>query len=281
MIHINGLKKYYNDFELDVTMEIPSGMIVGLIGKNGAGKSTVIKSILDLVHKDGGSIEIMGETYPTVEIRQKMGVALAESGFSEYLDRKSIEGILEALFPEFDKAYFRKYCEKLRIPEKKRLREYSTGMRAKLRVLIALSHKASMLILDEPTAGLDIEARNEILDMIRSYMVEDEKRSVLITSHIATDLENLCDTVYLIHDGKILLKEETDVILSDYGIIKADDTAYEKMTAEWGKNHILSEIKTPYGYECLTTQRKTLAENCPGMIIEPAGIDELIMKLAR
>ena len=157
----------------------------------------------------------------------------------------------------------------------KMLKDFSTGMKAKLRVLVAISHKAKLLILDEPTAGLDVEARNEILDMLRQYMAEDESRSILISSHISSDLENLCDDIYLIHDGKILLHEETDNIMNNYALVKVEEQDYEKID----KEHFLSSKKESFGYVCLTDQKQYYMENYPKVVVENGNIDELILMM--
>ena len=150
-----------------------------------------------------------------------------------------------------------------------------TGMKAKLRVLTALSHKARLLIMDEPTSGLDVEARNEILDMLRDYLVENEDCSILISSHISSDLEGLCDDIYLIHKGRIILHEDTDKILSNYGILKMDGETYEKMD----RSHILEAKKESYGYRCLSDEKQYYVENYPGIVVENSGIDDLILML--
>ena len=148
-------------------------------------------------------------------------------------------------------------------------------MRAKLRVLIAISHKAQLLIMDEPTAGLDVEARNDILDLLRQYLLDNEKRSILLTSHISSDLESLCDDIYLIHDGKIVLHEDTDTILSNYGILKVDSEAYEKLD----KSYILSTKSEHFGYACFTNEKQFYVENYPNIVIENGNIDELILMM--
>ena len=148
-------------------------------------------------------------------------------------------------------------------------------MRAKLRVLVAISHKAKLLIMDEPTAGLDVEARNDILDLLRKYLADNEDCSILLTSHISSDLEGLCDDVYLLNDGKIILHEDTDTILSNYGVIKVDEEMYEKLD----KTLILSSRKDHYGYQCFTNDRKFYAENYPGIVIENGSIDDLILMM--
>lgn len=170
---------------------------------------------------------------------------------------------------------FDQKCDVLKLPRKKKLKEFSTGMKAKLRVLTAISHKADLLILDEPTAGLDVEARNEILDLLREYMAQDEKRTILITSHISTDLESLCDDIYLIHDGKIILHEDTDVILEQYGILKVDEEQYRTLD----KTAVIKAQKETYGYACFTNDRRFYQENYPQIVVEHGGIDELILMM--
>ena len=277
MISVSNLTKHYKDFSLNVSLELPQGRITGLVGKNGAGKSTVIKSILGLIRPDGGTVRVFGKNAweLTPEDKQHIGAALSDSGFSNYLTVRDCAKILEKMYGGFDRKAFLAACTRYGLPENKPIQKYSTGMKAKQRVLVALSHGAKLLIMDEPTAGMDVEARNEILDILRAYLAEAEDRSVLITSHIATDLEGLCDDIYLIQDGKILLHEDTDVILSDYGVVKVSEKNYAQMD----KTFLLAQRREEYGYRCLTNQRQFYAENYPGAVIEKCGIDELILAM--
>ena len=277
MISIENLVKKYDGFELNISLEIPSGKVSGLVGKNGAGKSTTIKSILGLVKPNSGKVVLMGKdvTDITARDKQKLGVALSESGFSGYLTVKDVIDIMKNMYQDFNADSFRKLCRKFDLPMDKRIKDFSTGMKAKLRVLTALSHKASLLIMDEPASGLDVEARNEILDMLRDYLVENEDCSILISSHISSDLEGLCDDIYLIHKGRIILHEDTDKILSNYGILKMDGETYEKMD----RSHILEAKKESYGYRCLSDEKQYYVENYPGIVVENSGIDDLILML--
>lgn len=277
MIKMQNVRKKYGDFEFDMSMEIPEGRITGLVGKNGAGKSTAIKLMLGLIKPDSGNISVLGsegkELSPAV--KQKIGVSLAESGFSSQLSIEDMKQILSKMYREFDRQLFTKQCEKMKLPEKKKMKDFSTGMKAKLKVLTALTHNADLLILDEPTAGLDIEARNEILDLLREYVTYNEKSSILITSHIATDLESLCDDIYLIHDGKMIIHEDTDVILEQYGVLKVSEEQYGKLD----QRAILKSRRESYGYACFTSDRKFYQENYPGIALEKGGIDELILMM--
>ncbi|MFW5554648.1 MAG: ABC transporter ATP-binding protein [Roseburia inulinivorans] len=277
MIIMQDVRKKYGDYEFRMSMEIPHGRITGLVGKNGAGKSTAIKLMLGLAKPDSGSISVLGsegrELSPAV--KQKIGVSLAESGFSTQLTVEDVKHILSKMYPAFEQNLFEKQCGRLKLPTNKKIKEFSTGMKAKLRVLTAITHKAELLILDEPTAGLDVEARNEILDLLREYVAENEKRTILISSHIATDLESLCDDIYLIHDGKLILHEDTDVILAQYGVLKVNEEQY----ATLDQRAILKVQKENYGYACFTNDRQFYQENYPQIAVENGGIDELILMM--
>ena len=277
MVKVDNLIKNYGDFRLNVSLEIPDGTVTGIVGKNGAGKSTTIKAILGLIRPDGGSVTINGKEASklTGDEKASLGAALSDSGFSTYLCIEDVIAILRKMYPTFDESFFRKNCESQRLSFHKKIKDFSTGMRAKLRVLVAISHKADLLIMDEPTAGLDVEARNEILDLLRQYLLEHEQCSILITSHISTDLEGLCDDIYLIHDGKIILHEDTDTILSNYAILKVDENTYRQID----KNYLLSTKRDSFGYTCFTSEKQYYAENYPGIVIENGNIDDLILMM--
>lgn len=275
MIEANNLIKRYGKFSLEASLEVPEGYITGLVGKNGAGKSTMIKLILGLVRPDGGSITVLGRKPEELagQDKQRIGVALSDSGFSVYLDVKDIIRILKKMYVNFDESRFRSECERLRIPLDKKIKDFSTGMKAKLRVLVALSHRAELLVLDEPTAGLDVEARKSLLDMLRAYLRENESASILITSHISTDLEGLCDDIYMLHDGKVVLHEDTDVILDKYAVLRLDEETYGKLD----RTYILKTEKDNFGYTCFTNEKQFYIENYPGIVVENGGIDDLIL----
>ena len=277
MITMQNVRKTYGNFIFEMSMELPDGQILGLVGKNGAGKSTAIKLILGLCRADEGNIRVFGHESKELPetLRQEIGVSLAESGFSGELTVNDVKHILKKMYHSFDENYFIKQSENLKLPMNKKIKEFSTGMKAKLRVLTAFTHHAKLLIMDEPTAGLDVEARNEILDMLRAYIAEDESRSILITSHISTDLESLCDELYLIHDGKLILHEATDAILEQYGILKVSEEQYRTLD----QSSILKVQKENYGYACFTNDKKFYQENYPQIAVENGGIDELILMM--
>ena len=278
LLSLKNLQKSYPGFSLDVSMEIEEGQITGLIGANGAGKSTTFKAILGLVHPDAGEICLFDKDMGEITAREKaeIGAALSDSGFSGCLTVKQIVHILAETYEKFDPAKFERRCSEFSIPMDKKLKEFSTGMKAKLKVLTATSFDAKLLVLDEPTAGLDVIARDSILELLREYM-ETEGRSILISSHISSDLESLCDDIYMIDRGRIVLHENTDVLLDVYGLIKCDENQYELLD----KQHILRVKKEPFGYSCLTNERAFYAENYPQLAIERGSVDEVITMMIK
>lgn len=278
MLKLKNVKKNYKNFTLDCTMEVREGCVTGLIGKNGAGKSTTFKALLGLISTDGGEIEMFGKTLSQLKAKDKenIGVVLADSGFSGYLTIKDLIPVMDSMYSRFVKEDFVRKCEQFGLPLDKKIKDFSTGMKRKLQVLAALSHDAKLLVLDEPTAGLDVIARDELLEMLREYM-EKGDRSILISSHISSDLESFCDDIYMINDGKIVLYEETDVLLSEYALLKV--TAEQYQTLE--KEYILRHKKEEYGYSCLTNQKQFYLENYPDIVVEKGNVDELIMMMIR
>lgn len=270
---LENVKKKYKTFELNLSMTLEPGTITGLIGRNGAGKSTTFKAILGLIKLTDGKVLIDGKQPQELKAADKenIGVVLSDSGFSGYMTVKDVIATMAAMYKKFDKADFTAKCEHFNIPLNQKIKEFSTGMKAKLKVLLAMSHGAKLLILDEPTSGLDVVVRNEILDMLREYM-EDEENSILISSHISSDLEGLCDDVYFIENGQIIMHEETDTLMDAYGILKVTPEQYEKLAQEY----ILCTKKDKYGYTCLTNQKQYFMENHPNIVIEKSEIDEII-----
>ena len=279
MLKLTNLTKKYQDFTLNCSLEVRPGTITGFIGANGAGKSTTFKAIMGLISNDGGEMELFGNNRqaPTVEDKKRIGAVLAESCFCGELNVNDVARILSAFYPAFDKKLFMDKASELSLPVDKRIRDFSTGMKAKLRVLGAICHKAELLILDEPTAGLDVVARDQILDLLREYVAEDENRSILISSHISGDLEQLCDDFYMIDNGQIICHEETDRLLSDYAVLKVSDKDLETLD----KSYILRRRKEGFGWSLLTDQKRYYAENCPGMVVERITMDEYIMMMLK
>ena len=261
MLEIKGVKKSYGEFQLDCSLNVEKGRITGLVGENGAGKSTVFKAVLGLISYDGGEIKILGKKPQELNEKEKeqMGVVLAEAGFSGYLKGKDVEAVLAKLYPKFEEDKFLQMCERYQIPLDKFLKEYSTGMKAKLSLIIALTHQADFLMLD----------------ILRTYMEEEPERSILISSHISSDLEHLCDDIYVIHKGKIVLHEEMDRILEKYAMLKVSEEQYQALD----KNYILKERKENFGIACLTNEKQYYTENYPEIVVESGSLDQVILML--
>ncbi len=275
-LEFNQVVKKYDGFQLDCTMTVEEGCVTGLIGRNGAGKSTAFKAALGLIRIDGGSVTLNGKEVASLTAKEKenIGVVLSDSGFSSYLAIKDVVCIMKGMYKNFRKDEFVERCKRFGLPMDKQIKDFSTGMKAKLKVLTAMSYGAKLLILDEPTAGLDVVARDEILDMLRDYM-ESGENSILISSHISSDLEGLCDDVYMIDNGKIVLHEETNVLLDEFGVLKVTEAQYEELD----KAYIMSKKKEAFGYALLTREKRFYQENYPEIAIEKAGIDQIITLL--
>lgn len=279
MLKIEGLKKNYRDFSLNCSLSVAPGRITGLIGQNGAGKSTTFKAALGLISTDGGSVALLGKDLCsfTPKDKEDLGVVLSDSGFSGYLKIQDLIPILKSLYQRFDQSFFTEQAACFQLPMDKKIKDFSTGMKAKLKTLVAVSHSPKLLILDEPTAGLDVLARDELLELLRTYMEQDENRAILISSHISSDLETLCDDIYMIHDGQMILHEDTDVLLSDYALLKVDEQQFGQLDTRF----LLRTRKESFGYRCLTNQKQYYIDNYPGLAVEKGSVDQIIMMMIR
>ena len=279
MLELTELRKNYPDFHLNCSLKVDPGRITALIGPNGAGKSTAFKAILGLIRPDGGAIRLFGReiTAPSAKDRARMGVVMAESGPSGELSVADFGRVLAAFYPGFRADWYRSKAAALELPWDKPMKTFSTGMKAKAKVLGAVSHGAELLILDEPMAGLDVLARDQILELLREYVETREGASILISSHISSDLEQLCDDFYMIAGGTVLCHEDTDRLLSDYAILKVDPTQYAAIDTQY----ILRRRDETFGYSLLTDQRRYYAENAPGVVIEKITMDEFILMMLK
>ncbi|MCM1326379.1 MAG: ABC transporter ATP-binding protein [Bacteroidales bacterium] len=275
MVKVQNAVKNYKNFHLKCSMEALPGRVTGIVGQNGAGKSTLFKLILGLISLDGGAIEILETDSRKFKKpdKQKIGVVLPDSGFSEYFTIKDMIPILDSFYDRFQKERFLELCERFALPLNKQTKEFSTGMKTKLKIIIATTHDASLLILDEPTVGMDVIARGECFEILREFMEAREENAILISSHISSDLEGICDELYMIHGGEIIFHEDVDALLGEYGILKVDAEQYEKLD----KTYLLKVKQETYGYRCLTGQRQFYLENYPEIAIEKGNIDELIV----
>ncbi|MCI8357263.1 MAG: ABC transporter ATP-binding protein [Lachnospiraceae bacterium] len=278
LLQLENVQKQYHDFHLNCSLQVEEGCITGIIGANGAGKSTTFKAVLGLIKTEGGTIRILGKNSREITIadKQQIGVVLAENTFNDTLTIEDIIPVMAAMYPAFRKDKFIDKCKQYDLPFKKQFKDFSTGMKAKFKLLLAMSYGARLLILDEPTAGLDAVVRNDLLDEMRKYMQQDG-RAILISSHISSDLEGLCDDLYFIQNGKVLFHEDTDVILSDYAVLKVNEEQRRLMD----KNYIIYEMKESFGYKLLTKEKQFYLDNYPGIVAEKGNIDEIMLIITK
>lgn len=274
-LEINGLTKSYPGFLLDhLTLSLPSGCILGLIGENGAGKSTTIKLILDIIHKDSGTVTILGkDNQDNLRLtKEDVGVVMDEIGLPELVTAKQVGRIMQHTFKHWHNDTYTELLHKLSVPENKVFKDLSRGTKMKLSIAIALSHEAKLLLLDEPTSGLDPVVRDEVVDMFSDF-TRDENHAILISSHIVSDLEKLCDYVAFLHKGKLLLCEEKDLLLSRYGILHC--TAQQ--LAELDPAAIAYKKESPYGVEATVLRDAVPAD----MMLSPIGIEDLFLAMVK
>ena len=274
-LEIKNLTKSYPDFLLDnLNLTLPSGCIMGLVGENGAGKSTTIKLILDMVHKDSGSITILGkDNQDHIElIKEDIGVVMDEAGIPECLTVSQVGKVMKHTFRNWDENEYARLVKKLALPNKKQFKDFSRGMKMKLGIAIAMSHNSKLLILDEATSGLDPVVRDEVVEMFSEF-TRDETHSILISSHIVSDLEKLCDYIAFLHKGKLLLCEEKDRLLAEYGLLHC--------TAEELRNLPPQAVKyskqNPYGIEAMVLRSAVPT----GINITPISIEELFVFMVK
>lgn len=271
MLSIRGLSKRYMNFSVeDVTFKVPDGTVVGLIGENGAGKSTIIKSVLGAVHPDGGEILVDGMPLDKLDRsgRQKISFVLDDMGLPMELTLSMLDKVLSNIFEKWDSAKFKSLVQKFGLPEKKMLREFSKGMKMKATIAVALSYESNLLILDEPTSGLDPVVRDDILEMIYDYNRQNG-RAALISSHITTDLEKICDYIVYIHGGKVIFNEEKDELLSRYAIYSTD----EKQLAELDKTAVVKVLRRDYGVDILASKEKMPRD----FEYRPVSLDDIML----
>lgn len=271
-LEINNLCKTYPGFSLDhLNLTLPSGCILGLIGENGAGKSTTIKLILDLIRPDSGSITLLGTEHTRLS-REDIGVVLDEVGIPECLTASQVGKVMKNLFKNWDSARYSELLVQFSIPDGKIFKEFSRGMKMKLGIAVAMSHGAKLLILDEATSGLDPVVRDEVVTMLSEF-TRSEGHSILISSHIVSDLEKLCDYIAFLHKGKLMLFEEKDVLLGKYGIVYCTHEQLPLLSPA----AVLHRKENPYGAEVLML-REAVPEDWK---VSPVSIEELFVFMVK
>ena len=270
-IELRGLKKSFPDFTLGpVDLAVPEGTILGLIGENGAGKSTTIKLMLGLLRTDGGSITILGQDAKKLD-KNEIGVVLDEPGFPSLLNAKEIRSFLKDIYRNWDDAAWQDYMRRFELPQEKKFSEFSKGMKMKLAIAAAMSHHARLLILDEPTSGLDPVVRDEVVGILSEFTREPD-HSILLSSHIVSDLEKLCDYIAFLHKGQLLLNEEKDALYEEYGLLRCDLETLRTLDP----NAIIGKKETPYGAEVILRR-----ESAGDLSLSPIGIEELFVFMVK
>ncbi len=274
-LEIRNLRKEYPAFTLDnLNLTLPSGCIMGLIGENGAGKSTTIKLILDMVHMDSGSVTILGkDNGDNIELtKEDIGVVMDEVGIPECLTVSQVGNVMKHTFRNWDEAEYTRLVQKLALPDKKQFKEFSRGMKMKLGIAVAMSHNSRLLILDEATSGLDPVVRDEVVEMFSDF-TRDESRSILISSHIVSDLEKICDYIAFLHKGKLLLCEEKDQLLAEYGLIHCTSDELQSLPSD----AIKYKKENAYGAQAMILRNAVPA----GISISPISIEELFIFMVK
>ena len=271
-IEIKNLTKKYKGFSLDnISFTLPSGCILGLIGENGAGKSTTIKAILDMIKPDSGEINVLGQKM-SADLKNDIGVVLDEIGLPETININNVNSIMKKMFKNWDQKRFFDTVDNFSLPKDKLFKDFSKGMKMKLGIAIAISHNAKLLILDEPTSGLDPLVRDELIDVLNDF-TRDEEHSILISSHIVSDLEKLCDYIAFIHKGKLMLNEEKDVLLERYGFI---NTTAERLS-ELDPDAIKGKKVNKFGIEAIVDRDMIPV----GSEVAPVTIEDLFVFMAK
>lgn len=275
ILQVENLTKQYPGFKLDnVSFSIPSGTIMGLVGENGAGKSTTINAILDLIKKDAGAVTFWGQdlsSHPRL-LKEDIGVVFDEINFYDTLTPSKIGKISQAAYQQWDAGVYAGYLQKFGLTENKEVKTFSKGMKTKLSIAVALSHNPKLLILDEATSGLDPVMRDDILDVFLDF-VQDEEHSILMSSHITTDLEKIADYITFIHKGSVLFSRTKDDLLYNYGIIRCGAAIFERID----KSDILAFRKKEYQWDVLVSDKEKARRRYKDAVVDDASIDDILL----
>ena len=275
ILEVKDLAKKYNGFELqNINITLPKGMIMGFIGENGAGKTTTLKTILNIAKKSNGTVKIFGMDIEQKEkeIKQDIGVILDDSFLSEYLTPKDINKIMKNFYKSWEEELYFNYLDRFNLPINKISKDFSSGMKMKLKIAITLSHKPKLLILDEPTTGLDPVARNEILDIFQEF-IEDGEHSILVSSHITSDLEHIADYITFINNGKIIFTKSKDELIENYGIVKCNEEEFKEID----KADYIKYKKNKYEYDVLIENKHNFSKKYNISVIDKPTIEDIML----
>ncbi len=274
-IEIKGVTKKYDGFTLkNISFNVPKGSIMGFIGQNGAGKTTTIRSLLNLVKIDEGEIKLLGLDHIRSEraIKERIAVVFDELPFHDIFNANQMSRIFSGIYMNWDNETYTNYLDRFQLPRKKKIGQFSKGMKMKLQIACALSHNAELLVMDEATTGLDPVVRNEILDIFLEYL-QDEKHSILMSSHITGDLEKIADSVTFIDRGQILLSGYKDDVLESHGILKCSRRDYKDIDPA----DFVSARLNDYGAEVMISDKAAISRKYSGLIIDRTALDEIMV----
>ena len=270
---VSGLTKTYQDFVLDhVSFNVPSGSIVGLIGENGAGKSTTINAALGLIQKEDGVVSILDREELDGDIKEQIGVVFDGSNYPEILSPRKLNRVMKNIYRTWNEQDYLRLLKQFSLPADKQIKQFSKGMKMKLAISVAFSHHSRLLVLDEATSGLDPVVRDDILDMLLDF-VQDEEHSILVSSHITSDLEKIADYIVFIHEGKVVFEKPKDELTEQYGIIKCGAAQFDALD----KSDIISYRKMDYEWQILVSDRERMQKKYPKALVVPATIDEIML----
>ena len=275
LLEIRGLCKHYPSFSLEnVGFSLPAGSIMGFIGENGAGKTTTLKLILNEVRRDAGKIRIFGKDNirDELEVKKQIGVVFDESYFYEELTAADVGKILKRVFQTWDQPLYEKYQKDFELPKKKKIKEYSKGMKMKLSIASAIAHHPRLLILDEATSGLDPVVRSDILDLFLDF-IQNEECGVLFSSHITTDLERVADYVTFLHKGRVVFSKPKDELIDRCGIVKCGASQFSGLD----KSGFLRWRRGEAECEALVADRDEARRKYPGLVIDNASLDDIML----
>ena len=278
-IVVNNLKKSYKDFTLNnISFHVPKGSIMGFVGENGAGKTTTIKAMLNLIQYDAGEISVLGSNakHLSREVKEQIGVVFDGSNLHDNMNALNINLVMKNIYSQWDEQIFQSYREKFQLPERKPIKEYSRGMKMKLSIAIALSHHSKLLILDEATSGLDPMVRDEILDIFLDF-IQNEEHTILLSSHIISDIEKIADYVTFIHQGRIVFSESKDNLIYQYGVIHCRKDEVKGID----RSYLVGIRENSFGADVMIRNKDDFQKLHRGFVIERTSIEEILLFVSR